>query len=330
MAEKEIKDIFEDCLQRLLFNGESIENCLAAYPQHADELKPLLITALSAKQTGDSLIPRPEFKARARNQFYTELNDTFTAKKRPFLLRRFRFATTALTAVLVMVIASGSLVAAASSSMPDSPLYSVKLAVEQVRINLTFSDIGKAKLYSQFSDRRVEEIIHMAEAGNAELAEAATNRLGEQLVMIGDLTSEHKWESISTSEDAQKTVSNATEQYDLCVTTIAGGTVKLPPPIVTGERPDPITPTPTTPIPPDVIVGSPPPYVSLGDFATAEGGEVEDVTEFLNLMFENGNSNSARLRSLLDEAPDSLKPILLQAIALLESGYQDVIDNIIE
>ena len=93
MANKEFKDILDECLQRLLVDGDPLEECLAAYPQHAGELKPLLITAFSAKQTADSLEPRPEFKARARYQFQTELSQMASGKKRnPFSIWRLRWA----------------------------------------------------------------------------------------------------------------------------------------------------------------------------------------------------------------------------------------------
>ena len=48
MTDKVFEEILNDCLERLLIKGESIESCLAAYPQHADALKPLLETSFAA------------------------------------------------------------------------------------------------------------------------------------------------------------------------------------------------------------------------------------------------------------------------------------------
>ncbi|MFC1865432.1 DUF5667 domain-containing protein [Chloroflexota bacterium] len=315
MTDKKFEDILDDCLQRLFGNGETIEECLAAYPQHSDELKPLLITAYAAKQASDTLKPRPEFRARARHQFYAELNDMASVKKSPFLLRRFRLATV-LTGVIAMLIVSGSIVAAASSSMPNSLLYPVKLAVEQVQINLTFSDIGKTKLHTQFADRRVEEIIHMAEVGNIDLAQATIERLDDQLAMISDLTVDYNQRSLFGSAESGLMTTVADKQ-DLTT----GGTQE----ILAPETPT-VTATPSW----DVSVGSPPPYITLGGVLSTDLDEDDEVALFLNEMFQNGNSNSARLRSLLGEVSDSVKPVLLQAIALLENGYQDAINNIIE
>ncbi|MGB2815194.1 MAG: hypothetical protein WBC75_08950, partial [Dehalococcoidales bacterium] len=71
---RELVDIFEECLERILTGGETVEQCLAAYPEYAAELEPLLQTALEAKETLE-IAPRPEFRERARYQILTELRD---------------------------------------------------------------------------------------------------------------------------------------------------------------------------------------------------------------------------------------------------------------
>ncbi|GAI42438.1 unnamed protein product, partial [marine sediment metagenome] len=40
--EKEFDNILDECLERLLVNGETIEQCLQSYPEQAANLKPLL------------------------------------------------------------------------------------------------------------------------------------------------------------------------------------------------------------------------------------------------------------------------------------------------
>jgi hypothetical protein len=54
-------------------------------------------------------------------------------------------------------------VAASSNSLPGDTLYPVKLAVEDVRMTFTFSDVGKAKLEMKFANRRIQEIARMVE-----------------------------------------------------------------------------------------------------------------------------------------------------------------------
>ncbi len=184
---KEFDNILDECLERLLVNGETIEQCLQGYPEQAANLKPLLQTALATRQT-IAIQPRAEFKARARYQFRSALQEWASSRSRPFFGWLPRWATV-VTIVLAVLLIGGGTIAAANYSMPDSLLYPIKLATEQVQLTLTPSDIGKARLYAKFVDRRVAEIIYTANKGNAQQIEAITQRLDKRLVMLASLTS---------------------------------------------------------------------------------------------------------------------------------------------
>ena len=205
MAERDRRfdNILEQCLERLLVKGETIEECLASYPQQAEALKPLLQTAAAAKRIR-TLEPSPEFRAKARYQFRSALQEAASRKSRPFFAWRFRWAT-AVATVLVLPLASGSMVAAASNSMPDEPLYHVKLAVEQLQLRLTPSALGKANLYARLADRRVAEIKRMAQKGNVSLIGLVTRRLDNQLTMIASLAVIHRQESNVLDKASQPT-----------------------------------------------------------------------------------------------------------------------------
>jgi len=185
--EKEFDNILDECLERLLVKGETIEQCLQSYPEQVANLKPLLQTALAARQAV-AIQPRAEFKAKARYQFRSALQEAASRRRRPSLGWLPRWATV-VTIVLGLLLVSGGTIAAASYSMPDSLLYPVKLATEQVQLALTPSDIGKAELCAKFADRRVAEIIYIANKGDAQQVEAITQRLDERLVMLARLTS---------------------------------------------------------------------------------------------------------------------------------------------
>ncbi len=47
---EEFNNILDDCLERLLFKGETIEQCLQSYPEYAADIEPLLRTAMATKQ----------------------------------------------------------------------------------------------------------------------------------------------------------------------------------------------------------------------------------------------------------------------------------------
>jgi hypothetical protein len=184
---KEFDNILDECLQRLLVKGETIEQCLQSHPEQAAQLKPLLQTVLAVKEAS-AIQPRAEFKARARYQFRSALQEATSRRSRPFFGWLPRWATV-MTIVLILLLAGGGTVAAAAGSMPDSPLYPVKLATEQVQLMLTLSQIGKARLCARLADRRVEEIVYMAKEGDANQVELITQRLDKRLAMLAVLAS---------------------------------------------------------------------------------------------------------------------------------------------
>ena len=129
---KEFDNILNECLERLLINGESIEQCLQSYPEQAAELKPLLQTALTTKQVS-AIQPRAEFKASARYEFHLALQEMASWKPLSIFNWFPRWATIATTALVLLLTGSGT-VAAASHSMPDDFLYPVKLVTEEVQL----------------------------------------------------------------------------------------------------------------------------------------------------------------------------------------------------
>jgi hypothetical protein len=184
---KEFDDILTECLDRLLVKDATVEQCLASYPEQADELKPLLQIAMVTRRTA-TIQPRPDFRARARYQFHAALQEIEGKRGRLFFRWLPQWAAV-VTVVLVLLLAGSGTVAAASNSMPDEPLYQVKLATEQVWLTLNFSDMGKARLNAVLADRRVAEIIYLAGKGDARRVEAITKRLDKYLAMMAMLAS---------------------------------------------------------------------------------------------------------------------------------------------
>jgi hypothetical protein len=188
-TDKEFNNILNECLERLLVKGETIEQCLQSYPERATKLEPLLETALVTKKAS-AIQPRGDFKARARYQFRSALQEA-ASRSRPSLGWLPRWAAVA-TIALVLLLVGGGTVVAAGNSMPDNLLYPVKLATEQVRLSLTPSQIGKARLCAELADQRVAEIVYMANKGDARQIELLTQRLDKRLAMLAALASAQK------------------------------------------------------------------------------------------------------------------------------------------
>lgn len=204
---REFDNILDECLERLLAKGETIDQCLQSYPEHADELKPLLQMAAEAK-TAIAIQPRPEFRERARYQMQAAFHErTEPRRGLGFIFRLSRGWAIALSIALVVLLAGGGTVAAAGYSMPDSLLYPVKLATEQVQMAFTFTDMGKAELHARLADRRVAEIAHMASKGTPQQVEQIVQRLDNHLGMIASLTSTQV--VMITEETAEEATSDA-------------------------------------------------------------------------------------------------------------------------
>jgi hypothetical protein len=79
-------DILNICLEKILIEGITVEQCLESYSEEAGELEPLLHTALLGRRAL-AIRPREEFRARARYQFHSELKNKANRDRRSFLGR---------------------------------------------------------------------------------------------------------------------------------------------------------------------------------------------------------------------------------------------------
>ena len=180
------ENILNESLERLR-QGESVEQCLARYPQQAAELAPLLRVAADFQKASSAVKPRPEFKARARYELQSQLHAKerkTEPKKTSFIHWMPRWAVAVASVILIFLVAGTGTVAASTSSMPDDTLYPVKLAAEQVRLGLTRGDIKKARVNVRLADRRVKEIIYLARSGDSRRLNKALLRLEGHLEEI--------------------------------------------------------------------------------------------------------------------------------------------------
>lgn len=179
---KRLEDIFNECYERVR-SGERVESVLASYPEHAAELERLLRTAFDIGRRGSYIQPRPEFRYWAGVRLQGASEYARRQKQRP-AARGFNWSTVgaaAITAIVIMVVSGIGTAAAASDAMPDEALYPVKLATEQARLALTFSESAKADLYAKMAEKRVIELETMAQQGKIEAAATAAEKLANHL-----------------------------------------------------------------------------------------------------------------------------------------------------
>jgi hypothetical protein len=267
---KRIEEVFNDCFERLLL-GESLESCLLRYPEYSDELDSMLRTAFDVKRKAFPVQPRPEFKywARVRMQnvqYYSEREPEEEKVSGSNLRRNLAFS---LAALLVFVIASSGTAAASSQAMPDEPLYTVKMAVEQAQLTLTTSDVDKAELYAHLAEKRAQEIAVMADKGKTDQVVATTAKLNYQLEQADALLTKYE-AALAASGALPGSVATTPKVVVPPLTNI---------PVVPPAPPQVTTPTPTSAAVSEntSTINLPPPPTPL-PLATVENATAENAT----------------------------------------------------
>lgn len=301
---KQFDDILNECLERVLL-GESIEDCLAGFPQHAAELRPLLETSLQVKKAA-SVQPRPEFRASSGAKFRIALNALPDKPKRSFLawLRQPQWA--AVTAAVLLVVMGTGTGVMASGSMPDQPLYSVKLVMEKVQISLTPSAAAKGELYARILEKRIDEISRMASENKPDKIQLVTTRLDSFVAQIAG--------------------SNFRDMESGNLKTTAA------PPMAPGFAPadrskeDAVSNTTIAAVAPDqglsgiAAAGTNETAADTGNFSAA-AAEIATIPSGIPAL-EQAAANLARLRTLLRTVPDSERPVLEAAVTAAEKTYE--------
>lgn len=189
MMGRGFKLILSECIDALLA-GESLEQCLQRYPQHAERLEPLLRAVIGAREASQTIHPPVDLKVRVTDQ----VRGRMEARRRRLRANRISFfdwmpqwASMGIIAVLTVIFCGGCVFAASSGSVPGHVLYPVKLAFEEIQLAFTFSDSGKADLHTQLASRRVTEMELMAPDINDENIELLTSSLKKHLQEVEEL-----------------------------------------------------------------------------------------------------------------------------------------------
>ncbi len=343
--EKEFNDILDECLDRLMFKGDTVEQCLADYPQYADGLKPLLEASLVTSRIS-SLEPDQEFKAKARNELFEVLRKTEEKRSRSM----FRFGwqprwAGVVAVIVVLLIAAGGTAAASMSSMPDDFLYPVKRATEQVQLAFSFTNLGKAEAYARMANRRVEEIIYMANENDIDEIEVLATSLDSSLNNIAEYSSRQDNANRATgqgamvfSEKAVVTEEAAEADTEQSLTAAAGETPGSGEDTVSERAEDekiaenqsapelPAEPIVVQPTKPEVNVEIPPTKITI---EPASAGQGLSKREELNVTVNNqANTNIQNLYKLLDKVPESTREAILKAIEISERGYGIALESL--
>lgn len=322
---EKLDNILNECLERVLLAGESVEECLQSYPDYAEELRPLLDTVLSARQVSD-IEPRAEFKSRARYEFQQALREKAEKKSRGWF--SWQPAWSAVVASIVtFILVSGVTVGAAGNSMPDQPLYPVKLATEQLQLTITRSPLSKAELYVRLADKRVAEIVYLASKDKSEEIESVTRRLDTNLEKIAVLSMapgarEDRGDVTPAKPEA---IQEPPPRPGLMLAPAEPPEGQAPPSEAAPRRPalSERTPLKAPSQQPGSRVEPPTEKTDEEAISIERLQQIKDRAKLRAVIARYAENHTDKLRKALKNAPPSVKQALLRAIAVSEARYKE-------
>jgi YqxM protein len=163
-------EVLSICIDRLQ-KGDTVEACLVSYPGYAGRLAPLLYMAdalqapegpsMSAEgfRAGQARMLRHAAHLRAARSQALPVRRSTSARPLLKSVRRLAAVMAAGVLVICLVLGAGAAtVSAASSSLPGSPLYTVKRASENLATSLAFTPRLEVRGHLAWAERRLREI----------------------------------------------------------------------------------------------------------------------------------------------------------------------------
>jgi hypothetical protein len=167
---QEIDRVVQLCIEAIESSGESIDSVIARYPGLEEIIRPPLEAAIWLQARKSYFDPRPEFVSESRQRLIAQIQRGSEVQEQPrgLSLRDFfavfarrqpvlQFAM-ALLLLVFLVVGTGSVALAARGALPGQSLYPVKLAQERLRLALSFTQAGDARLHAEFAQERLVEV----------------------------------------------------------------------------------------------------------------------------------------------------------------------------
>jgi len=146
----DLETILDTCLYQIEEGEANVDECLARYPEHAAQLRPLLHAAVKLSRARE-VVPDPSYRTRARAELNTYMRQNPQRKRvSPVFWRlAISFAT-----VMMLFLASGT--AFAQQALPGDALYRWKLTSEHI---WRFTSNDQLGYDIALSNRRMHELL---------------------------------------------------------------------------------------------------------------------------------------------------------------------------
>jgi len=200
---REFDSALDNCLN-LLREGASVEDCLARYPDHADDLRPLISLASAVRGVP---VPRPDantIEAHRRQMLdavknSADLNNRRIPAALGWLWRpggnsvpgsRIRTALTLAVVLLLVGLAAGALFISTANCLPGQALYPLKRFGENIRYSLTTDPAARQHLRTDYRLERQREVRQVLDGGQRAVLEfrGELQEIGDGFWVVGGLT----------------------------------------------------------------------------------------------------------------------------------------------
>lgn len=170
--EDRINAAFDVCLSAIA-TGVPPEQCLQLYPELAADLRPLLVTVKAAQTLGSEHAVPGIVQNRSRARMLAQAAKLRQSKRRPrsawLGVGAPRLLYTALALIFVFALSFSSLAGVSAKSLPGDALYPVKLAAENVRMQLAPNIEKRHEIEIETNHRRAEEVQALINLNRVEL-----------------------------------------------------------------------------------------------------------------------------------------------------------------
>jgi hypothetical protein len=205
---QQLNDILEICLTLVFSGHETIDSALAQYPEYADELRPMLESALWLHNQKSLVGARPGYVKASRKRIVDQIkaediNPVLPKQLFPFLDRavlRLVFLTLFLFISLLSIQRGAQVI---NSSLPGDTVYPLKVTYENMELLLVSDSSAEAELYIKFANERAREIEELLDQGNFENIENSFEQYSENLVKAGDLITNMRGDPVRKAVLAQ-------------------------------------------------------------------------------------------------------------------------------
>lgn len=186
MSDKRLMEAYHQCLADLEL-GSELETVLAKYPDLAAELRPLLLTSQDMYALTHPEVPK-EIQNRSQARLFAQAAKLQEQKQKPrnIFPLRLRWAFIVLM-VLVLSFSWNEIAVVSAHALPGDPMYTIKRAIEELKLGFAFDTEKHHAIEEQFEERRVEEIHQLLAEKRSEMVEYydTVEKMGEDTWIIG-------------------------------------------------------------------------------------------------------------------------------------------------